>query len=59
MKSAAGNHEVYATALRRSSSDGTLIQKEILKLRSFAARHVDNKWDCAGLIREFGTTWLG
>jgi hypothetical protein len=55
----AANPQAYATAFHRSSSDVLLIQQQIMKLRSLAACNINNNWDCAGLFREFGTTWLG
>jgi hypothetical protein len=57
--SGAANPQAYATALHRSSSDLTLIQAQILKLRAFVGCAVHNHLDCAGLFREYGTTWLG
>jgi hypothetical protein len=52
------NQVAYATALNRSSSDVNCISEQISKLRSFAGLHIKEHWDCAGLFREFGTTWL-
>jgi len=59
-QSHAGNEgEAYATALNRSSADVKLITGQIVKLRRLTACNMNSKWDCDGLFREFGTTWLG
>ena len=49
----------YATAFHRSSSDLRIIEAQIVRLRPFSGVCVDKNWDCAGIFREFGTTWLG
>jgi hypothetical protein len=49
----------YATAFHRSSSDLRIIETQIVRLRTFSGVRVDKSWDCAGIFREFGTTWLG
>lgn len=49
----------YATAVHRSSSDLRIIETQISRLRTFSGVRVDKSWDCAGIFREFGTTWLG
>ena len=51
--------EAYATALNRSPADVNLIMGQVVRLRRLTACNIDSKWDCAGLFREFGTTWLG
>ena len=57
--SSAASQEAYATAFHRSSADVRLILEQISKLSSSVSRNIDKSWDCAGLFREFGTTWLG
>jgi hypothetical protein len=49
----------YATAFHRSSSDLRIIEAQIVQLRTFSGVCIDKSWDCAGIFREFGTTWLG
>jgi hypothetical protein len=49
----------YATAFHRSSSDLRIIETQIARLRTFSGVCVDKSWDCAGIFRELGTTWLG
>jgi hypothetical protein len=49
----------YAPAFHRSSSDLRIIETQIVRLRTFSGVRVDKSWDCAGIFREFGTTWLG
>jgi hypothetical protein len=52
----AGNQEAYATAFCRSSSDVSLIRQKLRRFRGGC--FIESKWDCSGLFREFGTTWL-
>jgi hypothetical protein len=56
----AANQEAYATALNRSSSDVRHISQQISKMGRFrdADVYISSNWDCAGLFREFQTTWL-
>ena len=52
------NKQAYATAIARLLSDQTLIQTQISQL-GCGTIHIKKDWDCLGLFREFGTTWLG
>jgi hypothetical protein len=55
------NQEAYSTAIHRSSSDVRHISQQISKTGRFreARVYISSDWDCAGLFREFETTWLG
>jgi hypothetical protein len=56
--SGAANKQAYATAINRSGSDVTRITGQIVQLGGFGTVHVDKSWDCDGLFREFGTTFI-